>query len=104
MQFNSRASLFANRGASDVAAQQHRSVAVELNKGIRKVQQMPGCGHLLSALSIEQMQASAIDGIINIVNIGTLRSDAIINSLDDIRTIPLSNPSASTADEWTTNN
>jgi CHAT domain-containing protein len=103
-EFNSPASLLDNKDNSNLVAQRRRSAATELDKCIHAIRQLSGHEHFMSALSLEQMQACAIDGTIIVVNISELRSDAIIVSSNSIKTLALPELSALEAKQWVAKN
>jgi tetratricopeptide (TPR) repeat protein len=89
-----------DKDSSRLVAQRRRSAALELDRCIRSIQQLPGHTHFMSGLSEEDMQACAADGPIVIVNVSELGSDAIIVSPDSITSMALSKLLASEAKAW----
>jgi tetratricopeptide (TPR) repeat protein len=89
-----------NPANTSLVAHRHRLAAVELDKCIKNIQQLPGHTHFMSGLSEDEMRACATDGPIVVVNVSALGSDAIIVSPDSIKSLALPNLSAEVAETW----
>lgn len=97
---NARSNPMRDESDPFLTSRRRRAAALELQLCIQSIQDIPGQELFMAAQSNEVMQACAAGGNIVIVNVSSLRSDAIIVSLTGIRTIRLLSLSAADAEIW----
>ncbi|KAJ6125389.1 hypothetical protein N7471_012706 [Penicillium samsonianum] len=72
----------------------------ELEKCIQDIRQLPGFGSFQQGLTVEQMMSASNEGSIIVVNITSLRSDAIIISSEELKLVSIPQFSAVQAQIW----
>ena len=77
-----------------------RAAIEELDLCIQAIRRLPGYNRFLLGQTTAEMQACALGGNIVLVNITEMRSDAIMISSAEIKTLRLSELSASTVKGW----
>src|SRR5467141_3662302 len=82
------------------ATKQRREAAAELDACIRTIRGIPGHRRFLLGQTVAEMQECAGKGTIVVVNITEFRSDAILISRNTVKTVPLSQLSASATRVW----
>ncbi|KAI9785802.1 MAG: hypothetical protein M1816_008250 [Peltula sp. TS41687] len=65
----------------------HRAAVEELDFCIQAIRRLPGFDRFLFGQTTAEMQACAVGGSIVLVNVTEMRSDALINSSTEIRTL-----------------
>ena len=94
-----------NRSARSVAGDD-RSRKPKTNAGevlascLRSIRALRGFERFMSENSIDEMLPCAANGMIIVVNITDIRSDAMIISLTGVKSLPLPNISTSEAEKW----
>ncbi|KAM5466949.1 hypothetical protein MauCBS54593_005568 [Microsporum audouinii] len=89
-------------GAPDLEqhVRRRRTAVKELDACIQKIRTLPGYQRYLRNQSIAEMQKCAADGNIIIVNVTTIRSDAIVVTSTSVRIVRLPMMAASEAQPW----
>ena len=77
-----------------------REAAAELDTYIRRIRGIPDHRRFLLGQTVAEMQECAGEGTIVVVNITEFRSDAILISRNTVKTVPLSQLSASDTRAW----
>lgn len=72
----------------------------ELDKCIQDIRHLPGFGSFQQGLSAEQIRSASNEGSVIVVNVTSLRSDAIIVSSAGIKLVPLPGFNAVQAQSW----
>lgn len=85
---------------TDTMSKRRSEAIEELEKCTQDIRQLPGFQNFQKGLKAEQMKNSADEGSIVIVNVTSLRSDAIAISQNGFRLITLSNLDAVQAQNW----
>ena len=82
------------------ATKRRREAAAELDACIRTIRGIPDHRRFLLGQTVAEMQECAGEGTIVVVNITEFRSDAILVSRNTVKTVPLSQLSASDTRAW----
>ncbi|OQN95332.1 hypothetical protein B0A48_18767 [Cryoendolithus antarcticus] len=67
---------------------------------VDEIRTLPGFGDFMMSPSIEEMKAAAVDGVVVVVNVGTLRSDALVVKPQAVRLIKLRHFDVDKARSW----
>ncbi|KAK6421131.1 hypothetical protein LTR95_016845 [Oleoguttula sp. CCFEE 5521] len=67
---------------------------------VDEIRTLPGFGYFMMSPSIEEMKAAAVDGVVVVVNVGTLRSDALVVTPQAVRLIKLRHFDVDKARSW----
>ncbi|RFU25267.1 hypothetical protein B7463_g11074, partial [Scytalidium lignicola] len=97
---NTRSGHSSSESDRIVTAHRRRAAAAELEQCIQSIQGIPGQELFMKAQNIKAIQACVVGGNVVVVNVSTLRSDAIIVSPTSIRAICLPSLSAADAKIW----
>lgn len=81
-------------------SRRRRTAADELDMCIQKIRMLPGYDRFLLGQTATEMQACAREGSIVVINATDMRSDAIIVSSTEIKTLRLSGLEPSKVKEW----
>ena len=100
--------LEANKPAENITDDRTRRAAsisrieaiAKLEKCVRDIQQLPGFGQFHKGLAAKQMQSCCTEGSIVVVNVTSLRSDAIIVTTNTFKVLLLPGLSAREAKDW----
>jgi tetratricopeptide (TPR) repeat protein len=86
--------------AAEVQAKQRREAVAELDACIKTIRGIPEHRRFLLGQTVAEMQECAGEGTVVVVNITEFRSDTILISRNTVKTVPLSQLSASDARAW----
>ncbi|KAH8816665.1 CHAT domain-containing protein [Xylogone sp. PMI_703] len=89
-----------NEKPSNYLAEKRAQIAVELDKCIEDIQQLPGFQNLFKGLTSEEIKDCAAQGNIIVVNITRLRSDILIVTPNAIEAFPLPDLKPRDAFDW----
>ncbi len=93
-----------NKSAPTTSLNKREKAISKLEKCIRNIQQLPGFEHFCRRSTARQMQRYSEGGTIVMVNVSSLRSDAIIITPGAVTALPLSGLYAETAENWINQN
>jgi tetratricopeptide (TPR) repeat protein len=89
-----------NKKPSYYLAEKRAQIAIELEKCVEDIQQLPGFQNFFKGLTSKQIEDCAAQGNILVVNITRLRSDALIVTPNAIQAFPLPDLRPRDAFDW----